>query len=266
MRGKIGSIMVILLLGLTLSSAGQEKCKAEFNVNADVVSRYVWRGTQYGGDFPSVQPTLSVKMPNFTFGVWGSYSLSGSSVTQELDLFALYTFKDEMFTIGLTDYFFPNASVDYSYLDYGANSTGHVLEGSFTYNGVEKFPLSVMLAVNFFGADAARLDNDPSSVNFNSKTGIQYSNYLEFNYPWKVKDIDIKATAGITLSSPREFDASTAYIGESGYYASKAGVVNLGVKVAKELKLTEEFSLPLSGSFIVNPITKKVFYVISISF
>lgn len=267
MRRTITNMLFLALISLPLLSLAQDdKCKAELDFGADVMSRYVWRGTQYGGDFPSIQPAISLSISNFTIGTWGAYSLSGASVVQEFDLFATYSFNDEMFTIGITDYYFPNAAVDYKYFDYKANSTGHILEGSFTYNGVEKFPLSILFAVNFFGADVASIEDDPGSADFNAKTGIKYSNYLEFSYPCKVKTVDVKAFAGLTLTSPKEAVATNGYIGEVGFYGPKAGLVNLGINVSKEIKLTEDFSLPISGSLVVNPLTSKVYYVFGISF
>jgi hypothetical protein len=42
-------------------------------------------------------------------------------------------------------------------------------------------------------------------------------------------------------------------------------VVNLGITVSKEIKISDSFSLPLTTSFIINPQAENVFLVLGIS-
>jgi hypothetical protein len=44
------------------------------------------------------------------------------------------------------------------------------------------------------------------------------------------------------------------------------GLVNIGVSASKEIKMTEFFSLPLSGSVILNPESESLFMVVGVSF
>lgn len=239
--------------------------KSKVSFGADFVSRYVWRGMQFGGNAPNIQPTITYNYGGFEAGVWGSFSLAGGNFSDEVDLYVSQSFANQMFTVTLTDYFFPVEFGTYKYFDYRKDSTGHVFEGAFTYNGVEKFPLTAMLAVNFYGADAARIESDPNSNEFNKKTGIQYSTYLELGYPFKISNIDFNTFIGFNLTTPKKADNSTGYVGETGFYGDKIGVVNLGFKASKSIPITTKFSLPVNISLITNPLSGKIFFVFGIS-
>ena len=47
----------------------------EVAIGADVVSRYVWRGSDYG-NAAAVQPGIETAVGPVTFGAWGSWSIS----------------------------------------------------------------------------------------------------------------------------------------------------------------------------------------------
>ena len=79
------------------TSFGQE-------ISADVVSRYVWRGTQFG-DSAHIQPALSYSTGDFEIGAWGSFALSGNDGGSELDLYISYDLGFASLT--LTNYTFP---------------------------------------------------------------------------------------------------------------------------------------------------------------
>ncbi len=80
-KRKIFTIAVIALLATTSIKA------QEFSVNTDIVSSYVWRGTQYSG--VSIQPTLQFSTGGFSIGSWGSAGFDGFL---EMDLYAKYAF------------------------------------------------------------------------------------------------------------------------------------------------------------------------------
>ncbi|VAW30372.1 hypothetical protein MNBD_BACTEROID07-103 [hydrothermal vent metagenome] len=240
--------------------------KVKIELGADLYSRYVWRGTQYGGNSPSLQPSLSASYGNFVINAWGAYSLGGINPSQEMDLSLSYSFLNDLFTAVITDYYFPTEDAPYNYFNYSKNSTGHVLELGVSFNGTKEIPLSFSAYVNFFGADAVRLNNDPTSPDFNQKTGIQYSNYFELAYNTSVQDIDLSLFLGATLSKPEKANAATGFIGESGYYGENPGVVNLGVTASKSVKITTNYATSLTASLITNPQTKNVFLIFGISF
>ncbi len=246
------------------SSSKVKKAKVDFG--ADLVSRYIWRGIQLGGNVPNIQPTIHYNNGGFEAGVWGSFSIAGSNYSDEVDLYVSQTFANSMFTVSVTDYFFPVEFGNYKYFEYRKDSTGHVFEGTFAYNGIKNFPLTALIAVNFYGADAARIDDNPQSPDFNKKTGIQYSTYLELGYPFKISDIDINTYIGFNLTAPKKADSATGFIGETGFYGNSIGVVNLGFTASKSIPITKQFALPVSISLITNPQSEKIYFVFGISF
>lgn len=254
-------LTVLSFCGMT-KAFSQDDSKAgsvEFNVGADFASRYIWRGSQFGGSSPCVQPAVSIGFKGFALGAWGSYSLSGDNRSQEMDFYLSYTCPSSMFTATITDYYFPVEGQDYKYFDYKKNSTGHIFEGTLSFNGTEKLPFTLLAAMNFYGADAAALNSD------NSNNGIQYSTYFEIGYSFNVNDIALNTFVGFTPNSPEEANLSIGFVGETGFYGSKAGIVNLGLKGTKELKITDSFTLPISASVITNPQAEKIYFVLGFS-
>ncbi len=242
------------------------KAKTHLDFGADLYSRYIWRGTRYGGDSPNIQPGISFSYKNFETGAWGAYSLGGVNPYQEMDLYIKYNFIHDMFSAIITDYYFPDENGTYHYFDYSKNSTGHVFEGGVSYNGINKVPLTFSAFVNFYGADAAKLGTNPSDTTiFNKKTGIQYSNYFELGYSLSAKIVDLNFFVGFTLNNPKKANNSTGFIGETGYYGDKPGVVNLGLSVSKTIKITKSYSIDLVSSLITNPETQRVFLIFGIS-
>jgi len=120
----------------------------EVTIGADVVSRYVWRGTDYG-NAASVQPGIETAVGPVTVGAWGSFPLTdaiGTSRTagNECDLYASTTVGPVGLT--LTDYFFPV----YAGTDSLLNLDIHVFELS---AGADLGSVSVLVAANVSGDD-----------------------------------------------------------------------------------------------------------------
>ena len=120
----------------------------QVTIGADVVSRYVWRGIDYGNAV-SVQPGIETSFGSVTLGAWGSFPLTdpiGTSATagNECDLYASATIGSVDLT--LTDYFFPN----YAGTDSLLNVDMHVFELS---AGTEVGPVSLLAAANVSGDD-----------------------------------------------------------------------------------------------------------------
>lgn len=223
--------------------------KGDISLGADLISRYIWRGTQFSTG-PVIQPGIEYSKGSFTIGAWGSYSFDGDNDGAEADIYISYSFADNLFTATLTDYFFPNDQIaaNNSYFDFKKESTGHILEGNIAFNGTKRFPISIMAAMNFWGAD--------QDVNGDQ----QYSLYIELGHSFTYKDVNIDLFAGFT---PIDADEDK---GESGFYGATAGFVNLGFTASKEVAITEKFSLPLSASVIANPMAENLFLVFGVSF
>src|SRR6056297_1889926 len=148
-------LLVLLVTGTAFSG--------DLSVGADLVSRYVWRGSDFG-NAAAVQPSIAFTEGNLEIGAWGSWALNGAPGGNENDLYASYSFKNFSFTV--TDYFFPAYTGADMIDDYGETG-GHVVE---TAIGVSVNKFSLMAAINAMGADT---DN---------------SKYIEFGYELISKD------------------------------------------------------------------------------
>lgn len=224
-----GLLMMSLILSAGLSASAQDD-ESVLDVGADIMSRYVWRGTDFGGS-PSIQPYIELGLGNLAIGAWGAYTtnLPGG---QEMDLYASYSIAD-MFTVTATDYFFPDEINGYDYFEFNADSGSlHIIEGALSFDGTDDLPLTVLAAAN--------LVNDESF-------------YLELGYSLSFMDVFLGMGNGFyTVEDPGEDDTF--------------GIVNLGISTSKEIPITEKFSLPLSASLICNPNAKGIHLVFGISF
>ncbi len=244
MKRSIGLLFLTLFISFQLSA--QEK---GVNFGVDIASRYVWRGADYGRS-PSIQPALEFSFGKLQIGTWGAFTTSqfisdkSKSFIQETDLYINYDIN-KMLSVTLTDYFFPDdLLVNNDFYNYHKDKTGHILEGTIQFNGTEKIPVSLMIASNFYGADARKANND-----------LFYSTYIELGYnkSWNNTDLDF-----FIGGTPNKADTN---LKESGFYADKPGIVNIGLTASKEIKVTDSFNIPVSVSLITNPDTENVFLV-----
>jgi len=132
------SIMNLLLILSMLNG--------EVTIGADVVSRYVWRGTDFG-NAAAVQPSIETTIGPVALGAWGSWSISpgpADASGNECDLYASTTVGPVGLT--LTDYFFPA----YAGTDSLLNVNKHTIELS---AGADVGPVSLLAAANLSGDD-----------------------------------------------------------------------------------------------------------------
>lgn len=239
------SLLGLLFLSSAVSVSAQEATKSEggkFSVSADLVSSYVWRGMPQGtthGGTPNFQPSLTYAIGGLTVGAWGSGSFDGE--IKEVDLYATYAFND-LFSATVTDYNWTFTS-GRSYFSYKKDKTDHFFEASLNYAGTETFPLSVSLNTMLTGAD------------YNTDGDQAYSTYLELAYP-------LASNAKLFLGSSLLDSPSMYTPGEEKGFA----VTNLGVKVSKEIKFSDTFSLPVYGIVGFNPSADNAYFVAGLTF
>ena len=220
-------------MGLAVSAAALAQEKVETTISGDVVSSYIWRGQDLG--HVSLQPTLGIGYKGLSLSAWGSVGLSDPSDTKEFDLTLGYTIG--RFNIGITDYWF-NSGLDPEnrYFKYDAHGTNHVFEANVGYD----FGLaSLQWFTNFAGNDG--MNNDGKRA---------YSSYIELTVPFKLATVDWTATAGAV-------PFSTDFYGTDGF-----AVTNLALKAAKEIKVTDTFSIPVFGQVVANPCSQKAYLVL----
>lgn len=237
--------LVSLFFGLVIaiSAHAQDEAEGPFSFGADLESRYIWRGINLGGSSPSIQPSVAISKGGFELGFWGAYQLGAStSVVAEADWYVSYTIADVV-TLGVTDYFFPVEGARNKYFSYDNDITGHVIE-PFVSISSDKFPVSLMVAVNVYGADKKSDDSGDQA----------YSSYLEATYAKTIGGVDFSAFAGFAFGANGQF-----YTNEAN------GFTNLGIGLEKAVKITDSFELPMHAKVIVNPERENIYFVFGIS-
>lgn len=230
---KIAAVAMILSLSSSSMIKASDNDKgATFTVQSDMVSSYIWRGMYQTG--ASFQPTLGIGIGGFSLTAWGStdfdgYQASEGLANKEIDLTAAYTFGNSGLTLSVADLWWAGQSAN-KYFNFRSHETAHHFEAGLAYTlPVEKFPLSVAWYTMFAGQDK------------NAEGDQNYSTYVEFNYPFTVKMVDLNATCGVVpYKAPQ-------------YYANGFCVTNVALKGTTTIKITDTFSLPIFAQAIWNP-------------
>ncbi|MDR2913808.1 MAG: hypothetical protein LBV74_03085 [Tannerella sp.] len=224
-------LFMVTLSTVTLFTKAQ---KVEISAGADIVSSYIWRGQNLGG--VSIQPTAAISVGGFSLATWGSVGFDNSD-TKEFDFTLSYGVRG--FNAAITDYWFdtPDKNGDINnYFDYAAHTTAHMFEATLGY---DFGPVAINWNTYFAGADY-KTDGDRA-----------YSTYIEAGAPFRAGGFDLKAELGIT---PWE-----------GIYSDRFNVVNMGMKVGKDIHITESFSVPVFTKITFNPYQEKCYFVFGIT-
>lgn len=121
-----------------------------------------------------------------------------------------------------------------SILIFKSHETAHHFEAGLAYTlPVEKFPLSIAWYTMFAGADK------------DDKGRQNYSSYVELNYPFSVKSVDLNLTCGFL---PYEAGVGVYGVPNSGF-----AVTNVALKGITGIKITDSFSIPVFAQAIWNP-------------
>lgn len=202
-------------------------------IGTDLVSRYVWRGTDYG-ESATLQPSLVFSVAGFELGTWASYSLSPVGAdANEHDVWVGYTLETGSLgslSVGVTDYYFP-APDGAGFFDFSGGGEGsHLIEPYLRFAGPASFPIAV------FGAVAAH--NDPDNAT-----------YVEISMPIVIDGVELGLTAGAAAN------------GSELYQTSTFAIVNLGLSATRSLSLSQQLELPVTVAYILNPTHERSFLV-----
>jgi hypothetical protein len=216
---------------MPFTAKAQESVEA--SVGADIVSNYLWRGIDCGG--VSIQPSVTLGYKGLSLSAWGNVGLE-STDTKEVDFTLGYTTGG--LSLAVTDYYFFQSGDAVKYFEYDCHSTAHVFEATVGYDfGV----LALSWNTNFAGSDYYKADG-----------GRSYSTYVGMSAPFKLGGLAWAAEVGFT---PWE-----------GMYSDGFNLTNITLSVAKEVPITNTFSLPLSGQVTFNPDANRAYFAVGISF
>lgn len=222
--------MATMMIATGMSATAQDE--VETTVSGDFVSQYIWRGQDLGS--AAVQPTFGVAYKGLSLSAWGSYGLVNPADTKEFDLTLAYTAGG--LNIGITDYWF-NAGLDPDarYFKYDAHGTNHVFEANIGYDfGIA----SLQAYTNIAGNDGVNKDGKRA-----------YSTYVELAAPFKLAAVNWSASLGVV-------PFATDFYGTSGM-----AVTNVSLKAAKDIKITDSFSIPVFGQVVGNPCSQNAYLV-----
>lgn len=224
--GVLALLMASMIFFPISVNAQDDEKSSPFDVGADLVSSYLWRGTKYGVG-PAIQPYLSFTVGGFEIGGWGNYCFT-SVEGAEADIYLTYGF-DFGLSIGVTDYYFPGLGSDY--LDWSDTTGAHGFEINLGYE------------IKGFSASANYMFNEAPTA---GTTGGDL--YFELGYAFKYFGIHLGAGDGWHTEG------------------DKFAICNIGISSSKEIKITEKYSLPISGSVIWNPEREQFHVVVGVSF
>ena len=176
---------------------------------------------------PSIQPYVEFSTGGFSIGAWGSQGIDGLASEGSLGFQEMDLYAAYEFDFG-----FSIGLTDYYYpgTDY-FDSGSHAIE----------------LNLGF------ELDNFSLSGNymFNEAEGAGSAGS------------DLYFEAGLSFGSVNIFaGAGDGWHSMDGDFA----LVNVGLATTKEIKITDSFSIPLTGAAILNPDTEQFYIVVGISF
>ncbi|PAP78247.1 TorF family putative porin [Rubrivirga marina] len=215
------------------------------SLGADIVSRYVWRGIDYG-DQINIQPTLAVTFDNVEVGTWASYSISSfgdGPAFAEQDFYVSASAGPASF--GITDYYYPilNGAESSDFFNFDGDYAGaHTLE-AFVQLAPESVPLSLLVATAFYNAS-------------------DFPTYVELGTGFELGGLEWGAAAGAVFAlDPPEGTTGSPFYGTT----DDAALINLSLGATKDIPLTDAFSLPVSAALIVNPDSERSFLVFGVS-
>lgn len=238
-----GLLLVVMAGGLAAQDEG-----VSITTGVDFYNRYVWRGIDIANT-PSLQPTFALGYRGFELGAWGAYTLSNeASASDEIDFWLGYTLSLEggrSISVIATDYYYPNAGIRFfNFNDYDAvkddtipDPGAHLIELGLSFTGCEKFPITVAGYINVY--------NEAGN-----------NTYFQVDYPIAANGTDLNFFVGATGGSKDNPD----YYGKDNF-----AVINLGVTATRNIEISENTSLPLNVSFIMNPRAEVTYLLVGLS-
>ncbi|MHC1737647.1 MAG: TorF family putative porin [Ignavibacteriaceae bacterium] len=238
-------LLSLFLLNYFPVAYTQEESESPLSVMAevDIVSRYIWRGVEWGGASPSIQPAFYItydmnRFGQLEFGAWGAYMVNGSYTENDLSLkYSLPVENYGVYSLSLTDYLYPYLDIPINNFE-GEGNGAHTLDISFEYEGPEKFPVSLLV----------------SQLVFNDYPDYK-SLYLEVGYSFAISEMENKIFLG----------AARGISDWNSITTDKFEFSNIGYEITKEIPLSENYSASAAVAFILNWHQKTSFVVFKLT-
>jgi hypothetical protein len=252
MKTMIRLALAAIIAMQSMAVSAQDSIEA--SVNADFVSRYIWRGQDRGG--LSIQPQARVSWKGLFGQLNGSTGLHKED-RQEINITLGYQLAG--FNIGVTDYWSTGIDPENRYLFYDKQEGAHQFEGNLGYK-CKYFSLQGYCM--FWGND-----HKPG------ETKQAYSTYIELAVPFRLGEIDWNVRAGMTpMQSSGSWNIETVQtmVGEREIkipeynYAEQAACITAALRATKDIDLGD-VRMPVFAELNANPYLKKAWLVFGFS-
>lgn len=234
----------------TLPTPEKEVPTSKFTAAVDVVYPYLWRGLKYNADKVAFQPYVNYDITDkLSFGLWATTNFSDAAdAYNEYDWSISYQISPVV-QVMVSDYYWPSTKKAYAedsansranYFDYSEGSA-QTLDFSVLLDFSEKgVPLDFEFSTLFGGNDYNYDENGEPN-------GRAYSTYAEAGYTHTFESvgIDVRPFAGAAVIN-------------GGYYGTDANgnagftFTNVGVNVAKEIKVSKNYTIPVFVRYTYN--------------
>ena len=284
-------IVSLLFFGLvTIPSFSQENVvvtdsiiseEKKLSLNLDIVSRYLWRGQCWGGDYVAVQPAIEYAVTSkLTLGFWATtnfksdyfYSdgVSAYKGYQEIDFYVTYQINDFL-QFQFWDYYWPSVSsvegIDNGFFNYGSDGSKTVdAMLYFDFSEGYKYPFNATISTLVAGNDF-RYDSNGENLkqNFTTYLELGYTfSFFENNTSTTFQNIEISPVVGTVLNNKAEYYTYADY--------DKVSFTNIGITASNEFDLGKGITMPISLNYTHNGASKntelfgKNFWVATLSF
>ncbi len=230
----IAASMLFMVTLLVPSAKAQE-----WSTGLDIYSSYIWRGAKFGSG-PAFQPYVEFGAGDFAIGAWGSAS-SSMDEGFEMDLYAGYSIalgESSSLDLTFTDYYFGG-----DWTEFGKSE------------GIHFFEPMVGLSLGDLSLTGAYMLYDNAGSDGTGSGDI----YLEAGYSFGSFDLGL----GLGNGQYTWVDDNGDEMRDDG--EADFGVCNINIGTSKEIAITDSFTLPVSGSVILNPATGGFFITVGIS-
>ncbi|NOY95578.1 MAG: hypothetical protein GXO81_04230 [Chlorobi bacterium] len=222
-------VTLLLFSGLALlfgSTSYAQESSGSWDTGMDLYSAYIFRGSQLSSG-PALQPYFEYSTEGFAIGVWGSYSFSAEGLDTKT-LIANHYMETDLYASYSFDFGLALTLTDYFY------------PPTQFFDGASHFfePMATLELGSFTFTGAYIVGA--------KETGIS----------------DLYVEAALS-AGPVDFTLG----GGDGAYTvdGNFGICNIGIATSKEIKISDSFSLPVSGALILNPSSEQFHVVVGIS-
>lgn len=233
----------------------EQESQFEASVSGDLVSRYMWRGTDMAG--VSLQPSLTIAWKGLSLNVGGSVPFEKEG-TKDLDVTLNYSLFG--FNIGAIDYWTADVDPRNRYFYYGGETAcPHQLEANIGYTcKYGSLQAYTMVYGNDYKIDGSRA----------------FSTYIELSVPFRAGGLDWDVRAGVTPMESAGTTYEEEYTTASGktktktkgdwLYGESFTCCMASVRATKNLKF-KDFKVPVYVELHTNPYLQRANLVFGVS-